>query len=349
MNSRKQMLLAIPLIILSISLHRSEAEDVQALLSKAAAKDQTVFSTTYLHAAFSDWQDRFHLEQFQVDSVFAKGEYDEVWLRKAGASETFQHRLALLINRQAGRKIVEVRQLLITERQGLNPVEQELVEFIERFAWMYEIGNENFIQDFLYPSHIRLRFAGSSDENAILSKLRARFKDILPVRSIEWEGRNFSYVIRAVLDSPLQPLEISVDIQKHITANFFEIAGKPERLQALKDSMMAWSGAKKIFRDQTELTVEASSALQALANALQENFKEFRLVLLDSTETSIDIEAMLPFIERLQPAALRFRLAAVQSASGAYSIRSSLLPSRGEQNDSDDQLVFSSAIDQSIH
>jgi len=300
---------------------------VQDLLIRAAKKDKSAFATDYLHAAFSLWQDRFRLETFEIDSVFGKGEYEEMWLRQAGSP----HRLALLVSRQPLRRIVEVRRLLLTERQRLQPIDGEIVEFVERFYWAYEIGVESFMQDFLFPAHIKLRYEGRSNQEAVLSQLRAKFKMMLPIQSMSWEGRNYNYLIRLVMDSPVQPLEIAVDIQKHLTANFFELADKTDRVQALKDSLRRWAADKPNREEKRDLLVAAATAPEALQKILAQNFKGYALAIFDSAATSLSIEAALPAMEQIRPASLRFRLEATRAGSNQYAVRAAWLNSSAKE------------------
>ncbi len=303
------------------------AADVQDLLKRAARKDQAAFASDYLHAAFSAWQNRFHLESFRVDSVFVKGEYEEIWLNHASS----KHGLALLVSRPPMRKIVEARRLLLTEREKLQPVENEVVEFIERFAWIYETGDQSFMQDFLFPSYVKLRYAGLTDPNEILTRLRATFKDILPIQSLSWEGRNYNYLIRLVMDSPVQPLEIAVDIQKHLTANFFELADKTDRVQALKDSLRRWAADKSAPEVKRDLLVAGRTAPEALHKILAQNFKGYDLAIFDSTATSMSFEAILPAMEQIRPGRLRFRLEATAAGSDQYAIRAKWLNSSAKE------------------
>ena len=305
----------------------NKVASVQNLLKRASQKDQAAFATDYLHAAFSLWQDRFHLETFTVDSVFGKGEYQEVWLRRDGSP----HRLALLVSRQPVHRIVEVRRLLLTERQRLQPIDGEIVEFVERFYWAYEIGTESFMQDFLFPAHIKLRYVGLSDQEAVLSRLRAKFKMLLPIQSMSWEGRNYNYMIRLVMDSPVQPLEIAVDIQKHLTANFFELADKTDRVQALKDSLRRWVADKPAREEKRDLLVAARTAPEALQKILAQNFKGYDLALFDSAATSMSVEATLPAMEQIRPASLRFRLEATRAGADQYAVRAQWLNSSAKE------------------
>jgi len=300
---------------------------VQDLLKKASQKDKAAFATDYLHAAFSQWQERFRLETFAVDTVFGKGEYEEVWLRKAGSP----HRLALLVSRQMPRRIVEVRRLLLTERQQLQPIDGEIVEFIERFYWAYEIGAESFMQDFLFPGHIKLRYEGQSDQENILTRLRTKFKTTLPIQSMSWEGRNYNYLIRLVMDSPVQPLEIAVDIQKHLTANFFELADKTDRVQALKDSLRLWAKPQSAPAAKRELLVSARTAPEALRQLLAENFQNYDLAISDSAATRLNVEAILPAMEQIPPARLRFRLEAIPAGSNQCAVRAVWLNSSAKE------------------
>jgi len=306
---------------------------VQDLIKRAAKKDKAAFATEYLHAVFSSWQDRFHFENFRIDSVFAKGEYDEIWLNPSGVtSKNEAYRLALLVTRQPARKIVEARRLLLTERERLQPIEQELVEFVERFTWIYEIGVESFMQDFLFPSHLKLRYQGLSNQSEILTRLRVKFKDSLPIQSMGWEGRNYLYVIRLVLDSPLQPLEISVDIQKHLTANFFEMVDKSERVQALKDSLRIWAAETRAGNASRDLIVAAQKPRDAIDKILGQHFKNYDLAVLDSTATGASIEATLPAIEGLRPASLRYRFETSRAGAAKFAIWPAWLANRANRD-----------------
>jgi hypothetical protein len=319
-------------LVLSFLLHiasalADESPELHNLLKRASQKDKAAFATDYLHAAFSHWQDRFRLETFTVDSVFAKGEYDEIWLYQANSN----HRLALLVSRQPQRRIVEVRRLLLTERQRLQPVDNEIVEFVERLYWAYEIGVESFMQDFLFPGHIKLRYEGVSDQEAALSRLRTKFKTMLPIQSMNWEGRNYNYIIRLVMDSPLQPLEIAVDIQKHLTGNFFELADKTDRVRALKDSLRLWTLRQPAKEEKRDLLVSAATASEALRKILAQNFKGYDLAIFDSAAMSMSIEAILPAMEQIRPGRLRFHLEATAAGAGQYAVRAKWLNSSAKE------------------
>jgi hypothetical protein len=122
------------------------------------------------------------------------------------------------------------------------------------------------------------------------------------------------------MDSPLQPLEISIDIQKHITANFFEMADKSERVQTLKDSLRLWVVSKRTHNAGRSLMITASTPAEAIAKVLAEQFKAYDLAVLDSTAKSAEIEASLPAIEQIRPASVRYRLEASRAGANTYAV-----------------------------
>ncbi|MFQ5824500.1 MAG: hypothetical protein ACE5JB_10630 [bacterium] len=311
-----------------------EPLDLQDLLKRAANNDKTIFASEYLSEAFSHWQKHFHFESFIVDSIFEKGVYDEVWLSNFDASQDSNHRIALLLSRNPTRKIVDVRRLLVPERGALQPIEHEVLELIEHFAWLYETGVESFLYDFLYPAHIKIRYEGLLNKNEILERLKSRFKGSLPIQSIEWEGNNYLYTIRLVVGSPLKPIEITVDIQKHITARFFELEDRFERVQALRDSIKMWLECKEGDHTGTNLIVTAPSARDAIGQILRQEFKDFDILVLNTTETSATIEATLPAIDGLVPVSLRYQLTAKRFSAEKFLLNSSWIPIKELQNES---------------
>lgn len=232
------------ILLFAFYIFQENSIDVPTLLRKAANNDKTAFATEYLREAFSYWQKHYDLKSFKVDTLFEQEGNDEIWLSNLKSKQFDNYKIALLVSKEPQQKIIDVRRLLITNNKKFEIHEKEVLECVERFVWVYDIGVENFIYDFLFPNYIKLRYEGILNNKKILKKLRSRFKYTLPIQSIEWEGKGDVYSIRLVLDSPLKPLEMQVNIKSYITSRYFELEDKRKRVSALVDSIKVWQSFK---------------------------------------------------------------------------------------------------------
>lgn len=337
--------------------------EVHALFKRASQKDKTVFASGYLAEAFSSWQKNIKFDTFMVDSQFIKGAYEEIWLHRTGSSKFPSYSIALLVSRNSQMRIVEVRRLLVINRSGLQPIEQKVMEFIEQFVWTYEIGVDSFIQDFLYPEYIKIRYGGLSNRNEILKRLRSEFTNTLDIRSLGWNGENSFFMIRLVLNSPLEPLEITVDLQRYLTSRFFNLADEAQRVSDLKDSITAWQGQKSPTSTGTGLRVLSRSPQNAIRTIFQQYFKEYHIIVIDSANAKVTIEAALPPIDELRPANLKCQLIATRFDTATFRIQSTWLTRKAFNNnllsqDSKkrrtikgfiDTFIFSKLLDKTFH
>ena len=154
----------------------------------------------------------------------------------------------------------------------------------------------------------------------ILKRLRSKFRNTLPIQSFGWEGKNPNFLISLVLDNPLKPLEISVNIEKYLTAHLFYLADKYDQINYLKDSLKVWINKKELKNKTDQLHIYAFSRYNALQNTLQSYFSGYNLNILDTTESSLKFEASLPPINNLMPTTFQIELSSNQIDSQKYSI-----------------------------
>ncbi len=312
-----QVIVGIFIAVFGLMQSQSSSSHIKTLLDLAVKQDKVAFGSDYLHEAFTKWQDRFQIRDFKIDSIFTQGELEEVWLKPGYTVDHTDAGVALLVSRLPGHKIIDIRNLLLRHYDGLGAIDKELVAFVERFTWLYEIGNDSFLEDFLFPGHISIRYAGIEDQKDVLQNLRNKFDAILPVKSLEWESHGTKYLIQVILDSPLRPLEITVDIQKYIASRFFDSVERAEKIRALRDTLYPIQERLPLEKSSEALVVETHTAEKALEKALDLYFKNYDVLVLKKKQGNITIEARLPSIEKLVPTSLRYSLTVVPMKTNA--------------------------------
>lgn len=316
------------LLIFTISFSQGQAE-IEALLKEAANHNSAAFGNSYIEEKFEYWQKHFPLESFRVDTLRRSVSYDEICLSRAEGSETPGYAVALLIRRMPQPAIIDARRLLLKDGSRNQSPDDEIIKFVERFAWIYETGKDNFLLDFLFPTHLQIRYRNLNDKKEIIAQLRARYKRILPVQSINWEREGDRFHISLILDSPLQPLDISLDLQKYLSAYFFELEDKVERVNTLQDSLSRWITQPYKQARLTSKTVAASSAREAFVTLLDQEFSDFNVSILDENSNSMSLEAIPLPVEGLAPISITYRLLAQASeAGGSYTVRAVWIPNK---------------------
>ena len=285
----------------------TEAHDLDNLLHKAAKQQNSAFVNDYLKEAFSQWQQRYPLRLFKCDSIFRKGSYDEAWLSLSHPTALSNNKIAILVTRGQNRKIVDIRKLLLTQENKFSALEQTVAEFIERFSWYYEIGEDNFLLDFVYPVYINLHYKGLSDKISILKDLRRQYKNELAISLVDWENRETDFMIKIILESPLQPLQIAIDIQKYMTAQFFDLEDKVTRVQALSDSIDNWLHARPIVAPSKPFIVSAFSAKNAIATLIDSQFQNYNTSILQESNHTTIVEFAMEPIYGINPIGMRYK------------------------------------------
>lgn len=297
------------------------AAEVKPILQKALKNDPTAFTSEYLQDAFSSWQKYFKLKSFHIDTTLQNKEYLEAHVRFPGTNGQNPYAAVLLISNGKKGKIVDVRKNISAVLRTGKPEEQEIIEFIERLAWIYDTGQESFLMDLLFPDYIKMQYEGIADKKMILEKLHQRFSQQLPISGFSWEKKEPQYLLALVLDSPLKPLTIAIDIQKHGTARFFDFADKRERTAALLDSMRAWQSTDNSYSPGNEMVFLGETAEKAIRNALDQLFSAYMLQIERTDAEKWRVQAGLIGIAGFIPAELNFELVAFQNGQGRFTIQ----------------------------
>lgn len=316
------------LLFFTISFSQAQAE-IDALLKEAANHNSAAFGNSYIEEKFEYWQKQFPLESFRVDTLLRTSSYDEIWLSQSNSAKIPGYAVALLIRRMPQPAIIDARRLLLKDHARNQSLDDEIIKFVERFAWIYETGKDNFLLDFLFPTHLQVRYRDLNDKKEIAAQLRAQYKRILPVQSINWEREGDRFNISLILDSPLQPLDISLDLQKYLSTYFFELEDKVERVKVLQDSLALWITQPNNTKKQTSQIIAASSAREAFLALLDQEFSDFNVSILDENSNSMSFEASPLPIEGLSPTSLTYRLLAQTSEPGnGYNVRAVWIPNK---------------------
>jgi hypothetical protein len=307
-------------------LPQKPSYDVYSVIDRAMKKDNSAFANDHLAAAFALWQERFNIRAIEVDSTFVREDFDLVWMSPISSVKRTTEKVIMAFSRSSDRKIVDIRNLLSVGWIELSALERQVLELVERFAWCYEIGRDSFLEDFLFPGHISIRYAGHENQKDILQNLHSKFGRTLPIRSINWENNGSRFLIRLNLDSPIRPLELSVDIQRYIAARFFDSTESALRIQALKDSLVSLNDRVLPVKSRDELIVKAPSAQQAISKVLDYYFQNHDLSILKEDQNYTIIEAYLPPFEDLIPLRLNYMITAVLQRPNEFAIHSIWLP-----------------------
>ncbi len=215
------LLSKIAIALIAISFSASNLRDERNLLLRASKKNKAAFASDYLFEAFSKWNNHARLNKFRIDSVFNENGFEEVWLSRR-TNDPYQIALTLSLGKQ--RQIIDIRRLFIKDYSQFKPFEIDIVKFLEKFIWTYEIGDEIFMQDFLYSDNIKIQYKGLVSSMEVIQKLRSIYGNMLPFYSVSWEGKYPHFLLCIVLDSPIAPLEIRIDLDKYLTSHYFDIS-----------------------------------------------------------------------------------------------------------------------------
>lgn len=314
----RKAILAQILLIVRVVLPQ-ESIDVTRLVNRALNHDHSAFADSYLADKFDNWQQRFPINSFTVDTLFRKGPFYEAWLTAESRPDKPAESLAILFSNNPAPEIIDIRSLMLAHQRRFNPPELAVVELVERFVWTYETGIDGFVIDLLYPRYIMARFRGLEGAKEVLSELRRSYQSRLTIQAIEWEYKGASYDIRIRLDSPLKPLELSVNMHEYLTARFFEDQDKSLRTRELWDSILHRSGDQSLVAGNGR-EVRASSGAAALSEFLDGGFVDYDLLVLDKHENEMTIEINPPLIHNVRPVALKYHLEARPTGSGGFDI-----------------------------
>ena len=276
------------------------------VVNRAIKKDHSVFSNSYLADQFFRWHKKNPFSSFEIDTVFYKDVYREVWINLQDPKSTESHNIAMLMEGDTELKIVEIRTLMSPDNRFFTGKLAGVIGFIERFLWIYETGDEGFIYDFIYPDYIKLKYSETENTAEILALLKKQYPYKLPVSAVELENRDVKYRIDLKLQLPLVPLQIAVDIQKYMTARYFELKDKKTRFGMLRRSLNNQSD----YSENHIAPVIADSPHRALNIFLETYFDEYNVNILQREDSFLICEAnLLPIFDHL-PAGIQYRLQA---------------------------------------
>jgi hypothetical protein len=93
------------------TVHAVETSQYKTIIERAIKKDVTVFSNSYLAEQFFSWHKNNPFSSFDIDTVFFKEDYQEVWIHPKSSKSPENYTIAMLMDNEADLKIVEVRTL----------------------------------------------------------------------------------------------------------------------------------------------------------------------------------------------------------------------------------------------
>lgn len=288
----------------------------ESLLRRAAAADPSAFGNDYVAEKTAQWNRHFALGSFVVDTVCQGDTYTEIGLSSPSLSGASNYRLALLVRRNGDPRIIDVRRLLLRERNFPHPLDEEIVQFVERLAWIFDTGKTGFLHDMLFPSYIEASYRGLRDKGEIVRRLHSRFKKTLPIQSVNWEKSGREVHITVVIDNPLQPLELSIDFTKYLSAYFFELEDKRDRVNTLRDSLTVWLNNIYLAPKPVSTAQKAASPREAFDRLIATEFADYNTLILEESANSLRFEAVPLPIDQFTPASLVYRLLAQSDENG---------------------------------
>lgn len=314
-NNGNSIFATFALLLLLGFLSQARASEADTLAKQAVARawggERAAFANDYLREAFSAWQ-QASPRTFAVDSIYRGSEIDEIWLLVAPEKKSRSDRLRMLVARSPEYKVIEIRCLLFETLASMPATDRAIAAFVEQFAWLYETGNNSFVEDLFYPEYVKIQYAGMREIKTVLQRLRKQFGTALPVKTVNWERQENWATIQLVLESPLRPLEIALQIDKYLTANFFGMSNRSRRIQALKQRLQGLLQIPIAPAESEALIVNATSARPAADSVLQQYFADYQILVLKEGPASLDFEARLAPLYQFTPLPLSFQLRAIR-------------------------------------
>lgn len=307
-----------------------ESKIFESAIKHAISNDRSVFVDDYLFEKFRIWHQKFPISSFKIDTILDNNLYQEIRIEATTGKKNLKIELALLLTRSQNPRIVDVRKIIVFQRNSFNADEIEVIQFIEKLVWIYEIGNDGFLHDFLYPDYVLGKYDNAEDNKEIVNLLRKQFVTTLPVKSIEWERNQAIFDISVKLDSPFEPLLLHLDIERYISSQFFETEDKAQRTSSLADSIQYWLKDYQNHLPEANLIESASSSTEALQSFIQNQFAEYNISVTSKLENSITIEANLIPIGDLQPVSLRYHLTSQKIGKDKYQLFAEWLPANSQ-------------------
>jgi hypothetical protein len=152
--------------------------------------------------------------------------------------------------------------------------------------------------------------------------LRKQFPYQLPVAAVALENRHVKYYIGLNLQLPSFPLQVNVDIQKYMTARYFELKDKKSRYNTLKSSLHNVSD----YSPDHIIPVVADSPEQALNIFMENCLNNYNVIIHQREDSQMICEATLPPLFNQLPAGMKYRLQAFPANSNSYYIGAHWIP-----------------------
>lgn len=228
----------------------------------------------------------------------------------------------MLVRRAKTLQIIDARRLLLIDRSFSHPLDKEIVQFVERLAWIFDTGKAGFLHDLLFPSYITASYRGLRDKNEIVRRLHSRFKRMLPIKSVNWEKTGRKVHVTLVLDNPLEPLELNIDFTKYLSAYFFELEDKRDRVRTLRDSLIVWLNNNCLIPKPASTELSAATPRDAFDQLIASEFTDYNVLIMEESARSRKFEALPQPIDQFTPVALTYRLLAQShEIAGRYDLQ----------------------------
>lgn len=288
----KSLLLPIIFILcfLPFSIKCQEANNFIKLVFKP---DPSVFRDSYLFESFKHWSNQLNIKSFEIESDRDTDSYHEFTINIKN-NYNLESRIIVLADKTLHPKVTEIRKEILRDSSETKSQNYAL-EFVEQFVWYYEIGKNDYLKDFLFPSYIKMLYDKERNKYKIIEKLRSNYKNSLPINSISWEVHEPYLLLSLELGSYLELLEINLDFKKYLTALHYNRLNLRDRVASLKDSINVWKSRPKRESKENKIEINAHTSKQAIDIFIKSKFKYYDTAVLTQSDSTQTIQVLWPY------------------------------------------------------
>lgn len=322
----KSLLLS-SIFFISIFSFSIKCQEKNNFLTSVFKPDTSVFQTAYLFESFKHWSNELNIKSFEIETNRYIDNYQEfaIIVKSIYNSES---RIILLVDKTFRPKVIEIRKEIMPNASEMKSPHNAL-EFVEQFVWCYEIGKNDYIKDFVFPSFIKMLYKNERDKYKIIEKLRSNFRNNLPISSISWEIHEPYLLLCLELGSSFELLEINVDLRKYLTTLYYNRLNLKSRVASLKDSINIWKiGSQQAFSKEHKIEINANNANQAINIFIKREFKFYDTAVLTQTDSTQTIQVIWPYEITSSTKMAQYLIKAYPSHNESYYIDVEWIPQK---------------------
>jgi len=293
-------------IILFLYSFSNENKENNILIKRALNNDKSIFINEYLANSFNLWKKRLNLNEnnFKIDST--RSNQNEIYVNiKLDKLNCYTIIFSLIYEKNKKAFISDIRRIVPINKNHVDFINDDLKNFIEQFAWKYDVGDKNLLLDLIFSDMIHVSYKGETKTQKALENVRHDFPFILPAVINKPDTLGQYIIINIGPRAQLNPILLSVNLKKYYTEYFQNIYGK---FLELKDSIRIWQHLPDDIKLIEKEHEKGISPENVVADILSENFSGYAANI-DGLNESYFFEVYLsPYYNKFISPILRYKL-----------------------------------------